>query len=101
MSRIRIIAVTGIALLAGLALIENATRSVHVLPATVAAITAASPEAGPDQWTVTARLSEDETVTLTARTARPSLVEGDAICVRLHKRSWAAAKYQLASDTTC
>ncbi|MEH6647424.1 hypothetical protein [Sulfitobacter sp.] len=52
MSQKRNIAIAGVALLAGLAFIENATRSVEIQPATVADVTSISPDAGPDLWTL-------------------------------------------------
>ncbi|KEJ89666.1 hypothetical protein [Sulfitobacter donghicola] len=101
MSRKRTIALAGVILLGGLALIENSTRSIQVLPATVTKVTPEVPEAGPDLWTISFTLNTGEAHQLGPLNVRPVLQAGDSFCVRQHKRSWAAPKFQISADKTC
>lgn len=101
MSRKRTIAIAGIALLATLALVENATKSVVILPATVTDVTALVPDAGPDLWHVEFTLQDSSAHALPPLNVRPTLAAGDAFCVRQHKRSWAAPKFQISAQKTC
>ncbi|MEH6738252.1 MAG: hypothetical protein V7695_06880 [Sulfitobacter sp.] len=101
MSRKRTIAIAGIALLAGLPLVERATRTVEVLPATVVDVISLVPDAGPDQWSITFTLAAGAEHSLDPLIVRPTLQSGDKFCVRIHKRSWAAPKFQKAADKTC
>ncbi|MEP1765099.1 MAG: hypothetical protein ABJJ53_00375 [Sulfitobacter sp.] len=101
MSRKRTIALSGLAVLGGLALIENATRSVTVLPATVIEIVELVPDAGPDRFQVMIELAEGDTHALVPQSIRPVLHIGDALCVQMHKRSWAAPKFQKSSASSC
>ncbi len=101
MNRKSTIALAGIVLLAGLALIENATRSVEVLPATVVDISPEVPDAGPDLWRVTFELPDQQEHSLERLTLRPILEPGDTFCIRIHKRSWAVPKFQMSADKTC
>ncbi len=96
----RKIAISGIALLAGLALLENATRTVEVLPATVVDVKFRMPYNGDDDWTLIFALADGSEHHLEP-TVRSSLQTGDVFCVRMHRRSWAAPKFQKAADKTC
>jgi hypothetical protein len=101
MSRKRTIAIAGIALLATLALVENATKSVTILPATVTEVTPIVPDAGPDLWRVAFALQDGSVNALAPLNVRPTLAAGDTVCVRQHKRSWAAPKFQISAQKTC
>jgi hypothetical protein len=101
MSRKRKIVIAGITLLAGLPLVERATRTVDVLPATVVDVVSLVPDEGPDQWSITFMLADGVKNTLGPLILRPTLLSGDKFCVRMHKRSWAAPKFQRAADKTC
>lgn len=101
MSRKRTIILAGIALLAGLALVENATRTVEVQPATVVDVTSVVPDEGPDQWRISFTLENGTGYDLGPLTVQPVLAEGERFCVRMHKRSWAAPKFQMSADKTC
>jgi hypothetical protein len=101
MSRKRTIAIAGIALLAGLPLVERATRTVEVLPATVVDVVSLVPDAGPDQWSITFTLADGAEHNLGPLIVRPPLITGDKFCARMLKRSWAAPKFQKAAEKTC
>lgn len=101
MSRKRTIALAGIALLGGLALIENATRSVEVVPANVISVTPLVTDIGPDQFEVIFELSDRNAYTADPVDVRPLLGAGDPVCVRMHTRSWAKTKYQITTGTDC
>jgi hypothetical protein len=101
MSQKRTIAIAGVVILAGLALIERATNSVQVVPANVVSIKSIVPDKGPDQWIVTFELSDRNTYTADPLTVRPTYSLGDPACVRMHTRSWAKTKYQITADTSC
>ena len=101
MSRKRTIVIAGIALLVGLALVENATRSDKVLPATIGAITASVPDAGPDIWHISFTLPDGTEGRLGPVTVRPTLETGASSCIRVMKRSWAATKYQRSTQQSC
>lgn len=100
MSRKRTTAITGIALLVGLALVEKATRSVEVLPATVVEVKFRMPYNGDDDWTISFVLEDGSEHDL-GPVAPPTLTSGDRFCVRMHKRSWAAPKFQKAVEKVC
>lgn len=89
MNRKRTIALAGIALLGGLALIENATRSVEVVPANVISVTPLVTDIGPDQFEVIFELSDHNAYTADPVDVRPLLGAGDPVCVRMHTHSWA------------
>ncbi|MEQ6203508.1 hypothetical protein ABMC88_10670 [Sulfitobacter sp. HNIBRBA2951] len=101
MTRKRMILLTGIALLTTLALVETATRSDAVLPATVAAITSTPQNAGPDTWQMDVTLADGTRAQIDYAGIRPNRAVGDAICVIEKKRSWAGAKYLVSSQITC
>jgi len=101
MSRKRLIAYTGIALLVGLALVEKATNSVDVVPAKVIAVTPIPPNEGPDLWKVTFELANGENSQTETTTTRPQLKKGDPVCLRMHERSWAKTKFTLTYDISC
>lgn len=101
MSKKRIIAVTGITILSALALLENATRSVTIQPATVRHVVELVPDAGPDRFQVAFETMDGTAGLLVAQSTRPTLQTGDVFCLRIHKRSWAAPKYQKSAQTTC
>lgn len=101
MNRKRKIAIAGVALLAGLPLVERATRTVEVLPATIVDVISLVPDAGPDQWSITFTLADGTEHALGPLIVRPTLKSGDEFCVRMHKRSWAAPKFHKAADKTC
>lgn len=101
MSRKRLILLVGIVLLTTIALIESATRSDAVLPATVAAITSQPANAGPDTWVLDATLVGGATARIDYAGIRPNRTIGDPICVIEKKRSWAVTTYLVTSQTTC
>lgn len=101
MSRKRLIAYTAVALLAGLALIEQATNSVALVPAHVVALTSEPANQGPDLWQVTFELSNGDSAQTDPTPIEPQLAQGDPICLRMHQRSWAKTKYTLTSETSC
>jgi len=101
MSRKHIIAIAGVTILAGLALIENLTRNVTVVPATITEIRELVPDAGPDRFQVAFEMSDGTTALLEAQQKRPTLKAGDVICVRMHQRSWASPKFVKSAQTTC
>jgi hypothetical protein len=87
MSQKRTIAIAGIALLAGLGLVERTTRTVEVIPATVVDVLPQVPDAGPDQWSITFTLADGGEHNLGPLIVRPTLLSGDLFCVRMHQRS--------------
>lgn len=101
MSRKRLIVYSGIALLAGLALIERATNSVTLVPANVVSVTSEPANQGPDLWRVTFELSSRDSFQTDPSPIQPRLAQGDPICLRMHERSWARTKYTLTSETSC
>ena len=101
MSRKTTIALTGIALLAGIALIENATRSDDILPATVTEILSTPGTEGPDLWTLRVTLRDGTAADIDTAGIRPSQQIGDTLCVKVMKRSWAKTKYIVASPSDC
>lgn len=101
MSRKRTIALTGIAILTTLALIERATNSVALVPANVVAVDPIVPDAGPDKWRIVFELSDRTEYATDPVAVRPTLGLGDPICVRMHDRSWAKPKFTLTSQTSC
>ena len=101
MSRPRTLALVGIAVIAGIALIENATRSDLVVPATVTAIATQTGDEGPDVYILTAALPDGTPATVDLRSVKPDLQIGAQICMRVMTRSWAATKYVIDTDSAC
>ncbi len=101
MSRRRTIALAGIALLAGLALIERVTNSMELVPANVTAVMPIVPDRGPDLWKVMFELSDRNEYASEPLSVRPTFAEGDPVCVRMHKRSWANTKFQITAKDSC
>ncbi|WP_298857058.1 hypothetical protein [uncultured Sulfitobacter sp.] len=106
MSRKRTIALAGAALLATLALIERATNSVELVPANVIGLQQGIPNEGPNRWIAafeltTSEIRGDKAFNITEDGTAPLLAYGDPICLRLHRRGWAAPKFQIVSDKSC
>lgn len=101
MSRKRLIAYAGIAILVGLALIENATNRAQLVPANVVSVASTPANEGPDHWRVTFELSSRDTYVTDPTSILPNLAQGDPICVRMHERSWADTKFTLTTETSC
>lgn len=91
------IAISGIVILATLAVIEN----VKNIPANVISVWVLVPDKGPDLWEVQFELSDRNAYTSEPVSIRPTLSLGDPVCVRMHTRGWAAPKYQITPDTSC
>ncbi|KIN72837.1 hypothetical protein [Sulfitobacter guttiformis] len=101
MSKKQTIALTGIALVGTLFLIERATSSVTLIPANVVSVAQIPANDGPDQWTVTFELSSRDVFETQPRYVRPDLSLGDPICVAARARSWATTRYDLTGQTSC
>lgn len=101
MSRKRTVAVAGITILAGLALVENATRNVAIVPATVIAVDRTSPDHGADQWRIVFELSDRNEYAISGLSGRPALASGDAFCVQQRQRTWALPTFRIANTDIC
>lgn len=101
MSRKRAIALAGIFLLTALALIDRATRSDPVVPATVAAIVSTPANSGPDNWHMDVTLSDGTDARIDYHGIRPNRTVGTPLCVIEKKRSWAKTVYVVTSQTNC
>ena len=97
----RKLALTGAAFLVTLALIERATNSVALVPANVISVVPLVAEAGPDLWQVNFQLSDRNHYASEPLNVRFNFKQGDPVCVRMHKRSWAKTKYQITADQSC
>ena len=101
MTRKRTLMLAGIALLTALALVEGATRSDAVLPATITALDSTPQNEGPDTWLMVVTLADGTKAAIDYSGIRPNRAIGDTLCVIEKKRSWANPKYLVSSQITC
>lgn len=106
MRRGRAIALAGITLLVTLGLIERATNSVELVPANIIGVQQGVPDQGPNRWIAAFELTTSDIrgykwFNITEDGTAPVLAYGDPVCIRLHRRSWAAPKFQLTSNKSC
>ncbi|WP_299023584.1 hypothetical protein [uncultured Sulfitobacter sp.] len=101
MTRKQFIAITGITLLAALALFDTTRQRAEAVSATVLNVTSTLPDAGADPWHVSVALPDQTQVFTAPQLARPTVVKGQSVCLRVISRRFGRTRYEIAADKPC